>query len=147
MLNEKRRLKDRRQRPTPALSRYTFRGRRRQARRFDEKDNYYVDRFELHYILFIALIMVFCVLDIYFNSKILQAGGYELNPFMSGLMKKNFYLAQVFKVIVTLICAVFLLIHKNFRVLGRIKTHVFIYAIFCLYLILVAYEGCVLLLI
>ena len=147
MPTEKRQLKDRRARPTPPLSRYTFRGRRQQARRSEETDNYYVDQYGLHYIIFVTLIMVFCILDIYFNSKILQAGGYELNLFMASFMKKNFFLAQAFKVLVTLACSVFLLIHKNFRILGKIKTHSFIYAIFCLYFVLVVYESWALLLI
>ncbi|MFQ5722520.1 MAG: DUF5658 family protein [Candidatus Aminicenantales bacterium] len=147
MPTEKRHLKDRRARPTPPLSRYTLRGHRRQARRWQERDNYYVDRYEPQYLIFIALIMVFCLLDIYFNSKIFQAGGYELNLFMAGFMKKNFLLAQIFKVLITLFCSVFLLIHKNFRILGKIKTHVFIYGIFGLYLVLVVYESYALLLI
>ena len=147
MPTEKRHLKDRRARPTPAISRYTLRGRRQQTRRWQERDNYYVDRYQTHYLIFIALIMVFCFLDIYFNSKILRAGGYELNLFMAGFMKKNFFLAQVFKLAITFFCSVFLLIHKNFRILGKIKTHIFIYAIFCLYFVLVVYESYALLLI
>jgi len=147
MQTDRRQLRDRRSKPTKPLSRYTFKGRRKKARRTDEIDNYYVDRYGWHYLILIGLIMIFCVLDIYLNSKILQLGGSEINPFMALFMKKNLALSQATKILITVGASIFILIHKNFRILGKIKTQFFIYAIFCIYFILVVYESSTLLLI
>lgn len=147
MRTERRQLKDRRSKATKPISRYSFRGRRKKARRSDEIDNYYVDQYQWSYLLFIGLIMLFCTLDIYLNSKILQSGGYEMNRLMAIFTEKNFILAWVVKVLITVGCSIFLLIHKNFRIFGLIKTHFFIYAIFSIYFILIIYESYSLLLI
>lgn len=137
---EKRHLKDRRQRPTKPISRYAFVGRRKRARRTSELDNYYVDKYERHLLLLIGLILIFCVLDVIFTLKINQLGGLEWNRFMLFLMEKNLAISLAVKFLITSVCSVFLLLHKNFRVFGIMKTHTAIYVIFSVYLILILYE-------
>jgi hypothetical protein len=44
------------------------------------------------------------------------------------------------KYLVTVICLVILLIHKNFIMFGKVKAYFFLYVIFSLYLVLVLYE-------
>lgn len=139
---DKRQLEDRRQKPTPPLSRYTFMGRREKARRFDELANYYVDRFESHLLYVAGSIVIFCILDAFFTLNILQSGGSETNLFMLFFMKKNLILTLGIRFLFTACCVLFLLIHKNFRIFGVIKTHALIYLVFSVYFVLVLYELC-----
>lgn len=137
---DKRQLKDRRQKPTPLLSRYTFMGRREKARRSDELANYYVDRYERHLLYVVGSIVIFSILDAFFTLKILQSGGSENNLFMLFFMKKNLVLTLVIRFLFTACSVLFLLIHKNFRLFGVIKTHSLIYLVFSVYFVLVLYE-------
>jgi hypothetical protein len=140
MVTERRQLKDRRLTPTKPLGRYTFIGRRRKARRLNEANNYYVDKYELRYLILISLIIVFCILDFYFSFKIYQHGGFELNLMMSIFMKMNQALSLSSKFLITVVGSVFILIHKNFKLFGVIKTNFFIYLIFSIYFVLILYE-------
>lgn len=140
MLIERRELKNRRLKPTRPISRYTFVGRRKEARRVEELDNYYVDKYELHLLIVVSLIMIFCVLDTLFTLKINHLGGSEGNLLMLIFMEKNLALSLLVKFLITAGCSIFLLIHKNFKIFGAIKTYLFIYFIFFVYFILTLYE-------
>ncbi len=140
VMTERRCIKDRRMRATKPISRYMFIGRRKKSQRFGELDNYYVDRYELHLLIMTGLIIVFCVLDVYFTLEILRFGGTESNLLMSILMEKNLALSLIAKFFLTVIGTVFLLFHKNFRIFSAIKTHLFIYLIFSVYFVLILYE-------
>jgi len=140
MLAEKRRAEDRRSRPTRFLSRYTLKGRRRKARRQNEAINYYVDRYELRYLILIGLIMILCILDYFFSFKLLRLGGIEINLLMSNLLKNKGILLLFIKLGLTFFGLVFILFHKNFKVFGVLKTRVVIYYVFSLYLALILYE-------
>lgn len=137
---ERRHLKDRRQKPTRPISHYTIVGRRKGTRRSGELDNHYVDRYEWHLVLLIGLILIFCVLDVIFTLKINELGGLEWNRLMLFFMEKNLTLSLIVKFLITSVCSVFLLLHKNFRVFGIMKTHTAIYVIFSVYFVLVVYE-------
>jgi hypothetical protein len=115
-------------------------GRRRKARRRDEANNYYVDRFESRYLVLIGLVMLFCILDYGLSIKIFEKGGSELNVLMATLMNSKRILLLLVKLSLTLICLVFILFHKNFKVFGLIKAHVLIYYVFSVYFVLVLYE-------
>lgn len=81
---------DRRRRPTPALSRYTFLGgRRRGPRRTADPQSIYVDR--LGWGLASVLIMTFGfhILDALFTLAHIARGGAELNPFMDFFLKQS----------------------------------------------------------
>jgi hypothetical protein len=139
---EKRQLKDRRQKPTSPLSRYSFRGRREKARRSDECTNYYVDRYEKNLLFVVSSIVIFSILDAFLTFKILQSGGSENNLFMLYFLKKDPVLTLGIRLLFTVCCVLFLLIHKNFKVFGLIKTHTLIYLVFSFYFVLVLYEVC-----
>jgi hypothetical protein len=127
--------------PTRPLNRHSLRGRRKKARRQEEDRNYYVDRYESHYLILVSLILVLCILDAHFTLKIIGLGGKELNQFMLVFINTQPVAALVFKYVVTAVCIVFILIHKNFRVFGRLRVSSLIYVFFCVYLALVAYEA------
>lgn len=138
--NDRRDISDRRSKPTPPFSRYSFKGRRKAARRTEEAENYYVDRYESRYLILIAAIMCLCFLDAFLTAKLLQMGAVELNVFMLVFMEKNMVLAFIVKYALTAICLTYVLIHKNFKIFRRLRTKTLVYSVLGIYLILVAYE-------
>ncbi len=122
------------------MSRYIFKGRRRKARRREEDRNYYVDRYELRYLLLITAILILCFLDAYFTLTLLRFGGFELNPFMLLLMNKDIALALISKYLITVFCLIFFLLHKNFRIFKWIRINSLIYGVLWVYLALVSVE-------
>ncbi len=84
---DKRILNDRRKKPTPALSWYTFFGRRRGFRRkSDQEKGGYVDRYSSKLFFFLILIIGLNILDVLFTMMILDHKGWELNPFVQSAM-------------------------------------------------------------
>ena len=73
---------DRRKRPTPFLSRYSFLGGRRQAggRRPGENQEVFVDRYPLWTWVLLTTFLVLNLLDAHFTLIYLQRGGEEANP-------------------------------------------------------------------
>jgi hypothetical protein len=140
---ERRNTPDQRQTPTRPLGRYSLIGRRKKARRADEDKNYYVDRYEPRYFVFISLILLLCVLDAYFTLKILDFGGQELNILMFKFIYNKPISAMVVKYLGTALGVIFILIHKNFIVFNRIRVYHLIYMIFLIYFVLVMYEAVV----
>ena len=79
--NRRRRGPDRRQNPTPALSRYTFFGRRRRNRRDDDpKENYYVDWAAGPYLWMLYAIILLVAFDATATWLIIRQGVEEGNP-------------------------------------------------------------------
>ena len=137
---ERRGVSDRRVKPTPPFSRYSFKGRRQTARRAEEAENYYVDRYDLRYLILVASIMCLCFFDAFLTSKLLQMGAVELNIFMLILIKKNMVLAFIIKYALTAVCLTCVLIHKNFKIFRCLRTQTLVYSILGIYLVLVVYE-------
>lgn len=137
---EHRQLTDRRATPTRCLSRYTLTGRRKMARRRNESSNYYADRWERRYVIIFSLTVMMCLLDCGLSSNIYKWGGSEANWLAANLMNNNRILLFFIKLSLTLAGMVFLMFHKNFKVLGLFKTGNAIYLIFAVYLILTSYE-------
>jgi hypothetical protein len=138
---ERRGTPDQRRVPTRPLSPYSFWGRRKKARRKVEDSNYYVDRYEPRYFALISVILALCVLDAYLTFRILDLGGEELNRLMLVFVYKHPVAALVFKYFITALSIVFILIHKNFLIFGRLRVSLLIYIFFAVYLILVSYEA------
>lgn len=141
MKQERRTSIDRRRAPTPhPFKYYTFLGRRMKARRRDEDKDYYVDQYETFYLFLVLGIILFCLLDAFLTLGLIGRGGHELNPLMSNLIQQNATLFLALKIYLTFVCVLFLLIHKNFRLFGQLKTNYIIYIIFSLYVLLIIYE-------
>jgi hypothetical protein len=116
----KRVLKDRRTRPTPALSWFTFFGRRKSLRReTDKQKGGYTDRYTSGVLASLVLILVLNVLDVLFTLTILDAGGCEVN-FVVGsaiaLWGDRFW---IWKLALSSFCIVLLCLHSNFRYARR----------------------------
>lgn len=72
---------DRRARPTPRISRWAFGpGRRRAARRQEEREGIFVDLYSSRLVLLIGWVALMNIADSGFTLVHLQAGGRELNP-------------------------------------------------------------------
>ena len=140
MQTERRSNSDRRKFPTRPFSKYILKGKRRHARRDEEDQNYYVDGYDAKYLALVLSILVLCVCDAYFTLKIIHYGGKELNPLMIKFLDKFPEMSLLVKYLVTAICLVILLLHKNFILFGKIKAYFFLYVIFSLYFLLVLYE-------
>jgi hypothetical protein len=81
---------DRRRRPTPALSRYTFLGGRRHGpRRTADPQSIYVDRVGWSLASALIVIFVFHVLDALFTLAHIARGGSELNPLMGFFLEQS----------------------------------------------------------
>jgi hypothetical protein len=135
---ERRRNGDRRSRPTPLVCRYYFRGRRRAARRAGEARNCYVDRYDAPLALAALLILVLSILDAFFTLSFLARGGEELNPIVQNLIEAGPRPFVAVKAIVTGLCVLFLIAHKNFllvrQVLGLVLSFYTLLLVYHLYL-------------
>jgi hypothetical protein len=105
---------DRRKRPTPFLSRYTFVGRRKETRRAEEQYNYYIDRLSARVWAIITLIIFLSVTDSLFTIYFLARGYREVNPLMNValIIGKPVFITS--KYIFTIIGVLVLGLHKNF---------------------------------
>ncbi len=79
---------DRRQRPTPMLSRWSIAGgRRRGARRAEEAEGAFVDIYSLRVLMVLGLLLALNLLDAHFTLLFLARGGEEGNPFAVWLLE------------------------------------------------------------
>lgn len=79
---------NRRQRPTPILSRWSFRGGRRGAggRRTGENERAFVDLYPLRDWIILTSFLFLNLLDAHFTLIYLQRGGEEANPVAVGML-------------------------------------------------------------
>jgi hypothetical protein len=108
---------DRRQRPTPALSRYTFFGGRRRSggRRAHENDGSFVDVHGAGLFLVVLAVIALNFLDAWFTMYFLSLGGEELNPVMDAVIREGTLPFILAKSVGIGICVAVLTIAKNFR--------------------------------
>jgi len=113
-------VKDRRECPTPILSRFTFYGRRKSFRReADRQRGGYVDRYAPRLLIPLLLILALNVLDVLFTLTILNAGGCEANPVVGsaiGLWGDRFW---IWKFGLSSTCVTLLCLHSGFRPVGK----------------------------
>ncbi|MEZ4647410.1 MAG: DUF5658 family protein [Candidatus Eisenbacteria bacterium] len=112
---------DRRKRPTPRFSRYTFFGRRRRnelpgARR----DGYFVDWVDGHYRTAVIALCIFIVVDALSTLHILSHGGTEVNPVMAWIIERSWIGFLVLKLLSALSALVLLSVHRHVRAMRLI---------------------------
>jgi len=113
---DNRTIQDRRQKPTPLLSRYTFFGRRSSFRRAkDQLRGGYVDRYGLKLLCFLFLIAGLNVLDVLFTIAIMESGGREINPLIRWAIDSYGDKAWTLKIVAVSCGAIFLFLHGHFR--------------------------------
>lgn len=133
---ERRTIGDRRKNPTPIISRYTLRGRRRSFRRKDDQPKWrYVDRYNPRLLTFLILIFVLNCLDSLLTWVILRNGGRELNPLVESTINLWGEKFWVWKLAVVSFCSIILYLHSQF---ARVKIAIFLLCF--IYLGLVFYQ-------
>ena len=107
---------DRRRRPTPMISRYTFfGGRRRAGRRDGEVENNYVDVYSTRLVVLLFIFFALTVADSVLTLVYLGKGGREMNPIAQWMIDQGAVFFVVFKGVLSGLCLLFVLLHKNFR--------------------------------
>lgn len=136
---------DRRKRPTPMFSRFTFfGGRRHRVRRDGEREGAFVDLYEPRLALLVCAFFLLTVIDSVSTVIYLRKGGTELNPIAQAMLDQGEVEFVFIKGGLTMLCAIFVMLHKNFRyanlALGVGFSFYFALALWHLYLQLHAWE-------
>ena len=134
-----REMTDRRERPTPVITKFWLSGRRRGGRRDGETANIYVDQYERSEIFLVAGVLILSLLDMVFTIVHLNAGGTEANPAMAWILAVGGQqLFIVVKTASTFIGVFVLLVHVRFRRVRPLLTFAFLMylAIFAFHLYL-----------
>jgi len=127
-------IPDRRRRPTPMLSRYSFFGRRKYIRRDEDKDKHiYVDRYSLRTLLFILAILLLGIADAILTLYHINTNqAKELNPIMDFFLRISPHIFFNVKYVVTALCLLVLCLHKNLPIVKHLLN-----AVFVIYLIII----------
>jgi hypothetical protein len=108
---------DRRQRPTPMVSRYTLFGRRRRNRRdTDPGSHYYVDWIEGPYLRALVWVCIFIVLDSLSTLYIISRGGSEANPLMRWILERGTFVFLASKLATAIVGFFLLAVHRFFPI-------------------------------
>jgi len=112
----RRMLKERRKQPTPALSRFTFRGRRTTFRRKEDRaKGGYVDRYHSGLLFILTMVVGLNILDAWFTMMILENGGSEINPVVRSVIELYGNRFWVWKYAIVSFPLVLLCLHSKFR--------------------------------
>jgi len=107
--------RDRRDKPTRRLSRYSFLGgRRRDVRRDEEHEGSFVDVYGLRLWCLVLWVALMNLGDSFFTLVHLQAGGIELNPVAKTLLETGRWNFVFTKSILIGFALAVLTVHKNF---------------------------------
>jgi hypothetical protein len=113
---DRRILRDRRKQPTPALSRFSLRGRRMTFRREgDKKRGGYVDRYSSGLLFLLILVVGLNILDVLFTMMILDNGGCEINPVVRSAIQVYGDGFWVWKFSIVSVPLILLCLHTKFR--------------------------------
>ena len=109
-------VKDRRKKPTPAITRYALWGRRKTFRRKEERERGgYVDRYHPGLLILLTLGIGLTVLDALFTMMILDDGGWEINPVVRSAIHVYGDRFWIWKFVLVSIPLPLLCIHSKFR--------------------------------
>jgi hypothetical protein len=114
--SNKRILNDRRQRPTPVLSRFILRGRRKDFRRKEDRERGgYVDLYGSGLLFLIVLIAGLNILDALLTMMILEDGGLEMNPIVHSVIQIYGDRFWIWKFAMVSVSLILLCLHNKFR--------------------------------
>jgi hypothetical protein len=109
-------LRDRRIRPTPLLSKFSFGGRRSFfRRRVDQQRGGYVDRYSSKLFFPLVLIVGLNILDALFTMSILESGGREINPLVNSVITLLGDKFWIWKFAIVSVSSIVLCLHIKFR--------------------------------
>lgn len=139
---DRRTQSDRRDRPTSPLTSTSLLGSRSYLRRADDrKAASYVDRYGARSVLTTLLIILLSVVDATLTLRLVSLGAKEVNPVMDFFLGFGAVPFLAAKYVLTGICLVWFLIHKNFTIWGgRVKVKYILLSLLMMYGILIGYE-------
>ncbi len=114
--------------------------RRRNAPQPDANRNRYVDLYEPIYMAVAAVVLLCTALDATFTLHLLERGAVELNGLMAFWIFTNPDQFVYFKISLTALALVFLIVHKNFVIFGRLPIRWILFGTAAGYLGLIGYE-------
>jgi hypothetical protein len=119
---------DRREKPTPILSRYTMLGRRKDVRRDEDRRRHiYVDQYSLRFFLLLMAILLLGTADAFLTLYHVHVNNAEeLNPIMDfflGIGPRIFFNV---KYVLTALCLTVLCLHKNLPIVKYLLGIVFL---------------------
>ncbi len=127
---------DRRKKPTPPLTWFTFFGRRRTIRRKDEKrKGGYVDRYSPTLFVFLVSIIGLNVLDAFLTMLILDAKGWETNPVVRSVIDLYGIKFWIWKFFLVSFSIALLCLHSKFKLVKEV-----IVLLSGIYLLVVIYQ-------
>ncbi len=137
---DRRTFTDRRKRPTPILSWYTFLGRRRGFRReSDREKGGYTDRYSLRLFFLFASMLFLNILDVFLTNTIIHQKGWKLNPMIRSVMEMSGERFWIWKFAIISFALILLCLHIHFKpvktiiaVLSSIYFLIILYQIFLL---------------
>ncbi|MDT8364352.1 MAG: DUF5658 family protein [Nitrosomonas sp.] len=115
------------------------RGRRSNVRRTEARV-VYIDNYAWHIGFCYLAIVLFSATDAFLTLNILARGGVELNGLMAVLIEDNTQKFVIFKLALTSLAALVLVIHQEARVVTRFRCKHLLYTILAGYLCLIGYE-------
>ena len=141
-LPDRRRIKERRAKPTSPLSPSSLFGSRGHFRREEDRKKYrYVDLYSLRSVLTIFTTIILSLTDAIFTLRLVSLGAKEINPVMDFFLQFGPFPFLISKYLLTGSCLIWFLVHKNFTIWrGRIKVKTILIGVLILYLILIIYE-------
>lgn len=117
-----------------------LRPRRQQSRRAADDAGSYTDWYDARLLASSLGIIICSCLDAFFTLNLLQLGATELNLLMAGLIEKDVRIFVNFKVSVTALSVILLVIHNNFRIFSSLRVEYLLHFAFAAYLVLIGYE-------
>jgi hypothetical protein len=107
---------DRRKRPTPMLSRFSFLGgRRRGGRRGGETEDTFVDVYDARVVAVLVFLFALTVFDSVATLVYLGKGGREMNPVAQWMIDQGASFFVIVKGVLSGLCLMFVVLHKNFK--------------------------------
>ena len=97
-------------------------------------------RYHAKYLAIIIGVMVLCTLDALLTLRLLEYSGTELNPIASFFIDQGVVPFLIIKTVITFLGLTFLLVIKDVRLFGLIKSGHLIYMTLFLYVLLTLYE-------
>jgi len=137
--NSSRELKDRRNRPTPLFSKYTFIGGQRKSvrRGEDKKRHLFVDLYSTRLLIAIIALLVLSCLDAYLTLVLIGKGKViEANPVMAYFLDLGILPFTTIKFVITAFSLTILCLFKNVR-----ATRISLPFALKIYLAIIAYEA------
>lgn len=127
---------DRRKKPTPRWSWFTFFGQRRIFRRkLDQERGGYLDRFSPVLFFILVLILGLNVFDSLFTMMMIDLGDQESNPLVRSFVELHGDMFWIWRFVIVSIALILLYLHHGFIRVRRV-----IIAIGLIYIVIVVYQ-------